>query len=400
MRFARTATWGAAIEGLLPQGDATVALADVLLQRKAFVDFSACAHQHPSLEGFLADAAKCAAAGCKAPMVKILELAPAENSLTVKAHWGLRADLLGSSVGLLHSDNPPAQALMTARPAVAQVHAWAQDRIPPILREFNVATSVNVPLISRDGPYGVLEVDYTEPHEAGPLELSYLGSIASVIADGIERARETQTLIHDRDLKIVLLREQQHRIRNNFQTILSLLQLNGQITRDADARSRFNDVSRRVFALVSLYDHLLGLSNQDSEVCLADYLGALCANFSAFYDLASQGIGLELELDPAVRVELDIGTCLGTVVNELLANAVEHAFVDGPGVIRVVLRWEQPDNFALEVRDDGKGYGQLARDSTGMHTARRLVASIGGSLHRIPAPERGTTWRITMARQD
>jgi len=397
MRFARTATWGAAIEGLLAKGDTTVALSEVLRQRKAFVDFTACAYQHLSLGDFLAEATKCAAAGCKAPMAKVLELQPADNTLTLKAQWGLRTDMLGTSVGPLQPGNPPAQALMTGQPAVAHVHTWESERIPAILREFNVASSVNVPLISRDGPYGVLELDYTEPHEPGPLELSYLGGVATVIADRIERTRETQSLISDRELKVVLLREQQHRIRNNFQTIIGLLQVNEQITRDADAKRRFTNVARRVFALVSLYDHLLGQADQDAEVSLSEYLSTLCANFSSFYDLASEGIELELDLDPSIKVEVDTCTGLGTVVNELLANAVEHAFDDGHGRIQVVLCREGMDAFLIEVTDNGKGYGQASQDSIGLQTARRLIASIGGSLHMFSPAGQGTTWRISTA---
>lgn len=398
MRFARTATWGAAIGGLLAKGDTTVALSEVLQQRKALVDFTACAHQHLSLADLLAEAAKCTAVGCKAPMVKVLELQPGDDTLILKAHWGLHPGLLGSSVGPIEPDNPPAQALMTARPAVAQVHTWDPERVPAILREFSVASSINVPLISRDGPYGVLEVDYTEPHEPGALELSYLGAVATIIADYIERARETQSLISDLELKVVLLREQQHRVRNNFQTIISLLQLNEQLTRDADAKRRFAAVTRRMFALVTLYDHLLGAADQGSEVPLGEYMNALCADFAEFYDLAGLGIGLKLELDPSIKVGPDTCTGLGTVLNELLANAVEHAFVDGPGAIEVALSSGEADSFVLEVRDNGKGYGETARDNTGMQTARRLVTSIGGSLQRIPAPDRGTIWRISMTR--
>lgn len=396
MRFARTATWGAAIEGLLAQGDAHVALSEILHQRKVFVDLSACAHQNLPLEDFLAEAAKCAAAGCRAPMAKVLELQSSDDSLILRAHWGLRTDLLGTSAGRLEPDNPPAQALMTARPAVAHPYMWEPERVPAILREFNVASSINIPLIGREGPYGVLEVDYTEPREPGPLELSYLGAVATVIADTIERTRDTQHLVSDRELKVVLLREQQHRIRNNFQTILGLLQVNEQITQDADAKRRFTDISRRVFSLVSLYDHLLGLADQDANVSLGDYLSTLCANFSAFYDLAGLGIELEPILDPAVMVEVEVCTGLGTVVNELLANAVEHAF-DGHGRIQVFLGKEGADGFLIEVRDNGKGYGQASQDSIGLHTARRLITSIGGSLQMMSSPGGGTTWRISMA---
>lgn len=333
-------------------------------------------------------------------MAKVLELQPDENSLLLKAQWGLRPELLGTSVGPLEPDNPPAQALLSGKPTVAHIHTWELERVPAILREFNAATSVNIPLISRDGPYGVLELDYTVPHEPGALELSYLGGVATVIADSIERTRETQSLVSDRELKVVLLREQQHRIRNNFQTVLGLLQVNEQITQDTESKRRFSDVARRVFALVSLYDHLLGQADQDSEVLLSEYLSTLCGNFSAFYDLASLGIELELELDPSVSVEVDTCTGLGTVVNELLANAVEHAFGNGPGRLQVVLCKEGTNAFLIEIRDNGRGYGRASRDSIGLHTARRLIASIGGSLQMFSPAGHGTTWRISVTQRD
>jgi hypothetical protein len=118
-----------------------------------------------------------------------------------------------------------------------------------------------VPLVNHNGAYGVLEVDFPEPTEIGACHVSFLASVAGILADSIEKIGVREALASERDAKAVLLREQQHRIRNNLQLIIAMVQRN-MLNATDDYRKIFRGIERRVFAMASLYDHLLGLSER------------------------------------------------------------------------------------------------------------------------------------------
>lgn len=263
-----------------------------------------------------------------------------------------------------------------------------------LLLRFNVVTSINIPLIGRSGPFGLLEVDYPQAYAAGPVEISFLAAVASVAAEGIELMSQREALTVERDLKEVLLREQQHRIRNNFQSIADLLSINAVKTKDNAARHGFQSIQRRVFALASMYDHLLGLHEQRDEVDLSRYLGSLCDDLQQFYELNNQGIALQCNRQLGVMVDLNMCTTVGTVVNELIANSVEHAFPSGKGRIELTLAACADGSVQVRVGDDGIGARIEECNGTGLQTARRLIAHAGGSMDLWSKPNSGSVWTI------
>jgi two-component sensor histidine kinase len=400
MTFARKATRAASLDTLKFDEDAVVSLADVLRQHRAFADVSDAERRSAEFEEFLALSAESAALGCNAPMAKILKLRADGNALVGLAHYGMGDDVIGQEVGKATAGNPPGDALKSAKPiAVTDVRAAYGNDLPKIFDEYSVVSSVNVPLIGRDGAYGVLEVDYVVPTAVGALEISFLASIAGLLADCIERRQLHTALTGELDAKVTLLREQQHRIRNNFQSIVALLQRSARSTNDLTARRSFEDVQRRVFAMASLYDHLLGLGEHGDQVDLSRYLGAICDSFHDFYGLSELGITLESNRHHGIVLSIDQCTAVGTTVNELVANSVEHAFGGRAGRITVTLIRDTNNECAVTVSDDGCGAVDPARESTGLTTIRRLLSGIGSTLLLDAKPGMGTTWKIPLPTQ-
>lgn len=245
--------------------------------------------------------------------------------------------------------------------------------------------------------YGVLEVDFRRPHNVDVCDLSFPASVAAVLAEGIETRKRQDVLAADRDAKVTLLREQQHRIRNNFQMIASLLERNAMISRDAQVKADYKEIHRRVFAMASLYDHLLGLGEHGESVQLAPYLSSICASFENFYDLRGNNVHLVVSTEEGAGLQLGIDRCtaIGTVVNELVANAMEHAFAGRPGTITVSMR-RASTSLSIEVCDDGRGYGADTKENTGVRTARRLVTGMGATLVVETKLPTGTTWNLSL----
>jgi two-component sensor histidine kinase len=257
-----------------------------------------------------------------------------------------------------------------------------------------VVSSANVPIIGLAGSYGVLEIDAPEARDFDILDLSFLASIAEIIADAIERVRRHSELQAAKQARELLLREHHHRARNSYQVIIGALQRHMRQATTEDSRRRFDDVRRRVFALASLYDHLIG-DTTAGELDFCRYLGDLCRRMRDFYGTEERGIELLAECpDFGLRFDVDTCTALGTVTNELVANAIEHAFANDGGSIEIRLVREN-NGPVLIVRDNGAGFAELQSESVGLSVAHRLVAAAGGQLTRTDA-DSGTSWTIRL----
>ena len=136
----------------------------------------------------------------------------------------------------------------------------------------------------------------------------------------------------------------------------------------------------------------------DGTACLWGYLAALCDSARDFHGLAAGRIALSFAAgDDAVPMGIDACTVLGVVVNELVANAVEHAFGPaGDGTIAVTMGRTEDGSLVVNVEDGGVPPGAES-SSVGLDLARRLVERMGAPLALRSAPGR-TVWTIHLSR--
>jgi len=146
-----------------------------------------------------------------------------------------------------------------------------------------------------------------------------------------------------------------------------------------------------------LYDHLLG---QDGvgDVDMGIYLNSLCNKIALVSDLSVRGITLNANTE-RLMMPIDRAVKLGVAVNELVTNAVKHAFSQKQtGRITVRLIAKGGDEFGfpvLSVADNGCGFSGLRPGSLGMTFVEELTRQAGGVLAREPG--KGTSWRIQLA---
>lgn len=372
-----------------------VPLDRVIAHRAIFAELSATALLEPALDVLLAKACSVAARACHVPMAKILEHRPEENAFLIIAGTGLDPDVVDHVRVRADASNPAGEAFATGRPvAVRDVRSQPAYHLPPVFAVHGVVSSANVPIIGLSGPYGVLEVDSREARDFDLLDLSFLASIAEIIADAIERVRRQAHLQALSEARLLLLQEHHHRVRNSYQVLIGRLHQHMRQATTKNSRRRFEEVSRRVFALASLYDHLVR-TNTPGPLDLCRYLADLCRYMQEFYSPEERSIELVAEC-PDLRLPFDVDTCtaLGTVVNELVANALEHAFPKAGGRIEVRVAREE-GSVVLIVADNGVGFSEAEHETVGLGVADRLVAAAGGKLSRLPASE-GTRWSIRL----
>ena len=154
--------------------------------------------------------------------------------------------------------------------------------------------------------------------------------------------------------KEILLKEIHHRVKNNLQTISSLLSLQARYVADPKALDAIREGQNRVHSMALIHQRLY--QNKDlRNISAANYICQLSAYLFETYNIDSEKIKLCSEID---QIELDIDTIipLGLILNELITNALKHAFPGKEtGIINISLKRSDRSLVLLEVRDNGIG---------------------------------------------
>ncbi len=168
----------------------------------------------------------------------------------------------------------------------------------------------------------------------------------------------------------VLFREIHHRVKNNLQSVGSLLQMQ-PIPREIKA-----DMGQRIAAMSAVHEHIYR-SNNFSTVMVKSYLETLIENIRAGGDPRVKVV----EQIEDLPVDKDAATPLGLIVNEVVANAFKHAFPDGrEGMITVSLTRQDASSGRLVVSDNGVGFDPaVPAKGIGQRLIKALTAQLGGT---------------------
>ncbi len=183
--------------------------------------------------------------------------------------------------------------------------------------------------------------------------------------------------------KEILLKEIHHRVKNNLQVVSSLLRLQAAGIKDEATAALFYESQTRVRSMALIHEELYQAGNL-ARVDFASYLRRLLPDLARTYRAdASEKIDLKIEAQD-VSLPVDRAIPCGLIVNELITNALKHAFPDGrPGNILVRLE-AQAEQTLLAVRDDGVGFPPdldfRQSRSLGLQLICTLANQLGGTL--------------------
>ena len=163
----------------------------------------------------------------------------------------------------------------------------------------------------------------------------------------------------------VMRNEVDHRVKNNFQMILGLLEMQAARAADPELKAALRDTAARISGFGRAHRRLHGAEVGLQTVNFAAYLLDLCADLD---DATSLGRTVAFESDLAdYPLSHDRAMAAGAIVNELVTNALKHAFEPGaPGQVRVALRSGAPGRCELTVSDDGRGLPADYRSGNGL----------------------------------
>jgi two-component sensor histidine kinase len=155
-------------------------------------------------------------------------------------------------------------------------------------------------------------------------------------------------LLRDKD---VLLRELQHRVKNNLQMITALIRMEARNVADGETGARFDRLAGRINSLALLYDLLSG-ENDEHGVDLGVYVSKIASSVMEAH--ATEGVRLELSVD-AWPCSINVAMPAGLVVNELMTNSLKHAFVGRDKGTIAVSSLVDESGCRVTISDDGTG---------------------------------------------
>lgn len=253
-------------------------------------------------------------------------------------------------------------------------------------REFEsegIKTLVNVPIMARRSMIGFLGFDAVKAPKAWTEDdIRLLKLVGEIVANALDRKAiegRLQDSLKDRD---VLLREIHHRVKNNMQIVNGLLYLQEQSVRDrmdAAALDAFQQSRSRIKTMATIHDRLYR-SGDFAYIEFDEYLRSLVPELLDSYALANV---IDLEMSAVgVRLGLDAAIPCALIVNELVTNALKHAFPGGRrGRLKITMQPTADGAISLVVSDDGVGLPDDAVPESGSKSlGLRLVSDLARQL--------------------
>jgi len=361
---------------------------------RILIDLGRIAGEKPDIDRFLDLAVIQVARAVEIDHVKVLKYRHDTADFIVAAGVGWKPGAVRSATLSADMRSAPGRSYHTAEPVV--IHDFAkQDEfvLSNFLKEHGIVSLSNVPILVDGASWGVLEVDSTTPRDFSQDTTEFLTAAGATIGRFVQSTKEDPHLYaksiaaaltsQDRD---VMLREMQHRVKNNFQLILGSIASQRRRHSSPDTHRALDYVATRINAISIAHDQLA--PRQDSHVVkFADYLRALCQSIKQQTD----NIEIEVEADE-MELAIDRAVPLGLFLNEVATNSIKHAF--GPEGGRISVRLLSSVGYGesrLTVSDNGKGFLSATAKGSGLKLIESLARGVGGTVSQESSGSGTTT---------
>ena len=232
--------------------------------------------------------------------------------------------------------------------------------------------------------------------QGAPAEFQMLGSALSEMADSVQdRDRRLREALAQ---KSILLREIHHRVKNNLQIVMSLLNLQAKQLQDSAAKDALRQSRARINALALVHRILHELEDQ-SLVDLKPLLEDLTQQTSEAFAGDQHGVKIITEI-ASQPVPGDFAVPIALITVEALTNVFKHAFPPSQrhgDIIRVTLGPAQKGRLRLAIEDNGIGFDAAPEENIGVRLIRTFAQQIGGFLTFSSRAGKGTRIELLFA---
>jgi PAS domain S-box-containing protein len=301
--------------------------------------------------------------------------------------------------------NPAAEETFGYSRSEAMGKVMADLIIPPVMRAAHRHGMAHY-LATGEGPLLNRRIEITAMRAGGtffPVELAITRIklpgpplFTAHVRDITERKRAEAATTAALKEKEVMLKEINHRVKNNLQVISSLLYLQSEQIRDPALRAQFQESESRVRSMALIHESLYQSKNL-SKVNFGRYVRQLAADLARSFGASPDIIRFAINV-PEIHLAVDTAIPCGLIINELVSNALKYAFPGSRrGEIGIDLVPSGEGNLTLTVRDNGIGFpaGQDFRNTTslGMQLVVNLTAQLQANIE--VRNHRGTEVTIT-----
>ena len=343
-------------------------------QLTAFAKFTTQSLAESDLDTLMLNACVRARAGVDVSHAKLLEYIPGRDRMLLRAGVGWRDGIVGNYEVPPSLDTPIGHAFVLAEPVVIENYTHeTKFRHPQILKDHGCISSVNVPLQTDGGAFGVLEVDHVEARVFTDDDIWFLTGLGNTIAQAIKLNRALSAAERALADKQLLLREMNHRIKNNLSLVSAILGLQSRRFVDANVQEEFRAAANRIRNLALVHDRLQLFSTSVTEVPAE-------AHFRELGEMLRSLLppGVDLAITCSGTIAGDCVEALTLVTNELVTNAAKYAFVGCDRGEIVVGYREEGAGWRLWVSDNGTGFTDSEVSAS---FGQQMIAAMAMRLH-------------------
>lgn len=260
----------------------------------------------------------------------------------------------------------------------------------PLTKEFNEVYSkpndihslLDIPLRVSGKLVGVICFEKTGCKKYFSLnEQSFCFSISYVLSSILENRHRLVTQIKLENAlkeKEMLMNELNHRVKNNFSILISLLRLSKNKVKTQEAQDLLSEYEQRIFSMLKIYD-LLNNSKNFSGINVADYIKGLVNEFCVSYPQFNHCINLKVD-DHHYELPSKTIVNIGLIVSEILLNSIKHAAQKTSDYnLLIELKEIEPNKIYIKIGDNGPGFDfekESQKDSLGLQLISGLAESI------------------------
>jgi two-component sensor histidine kinase len=359
---------------------------------RILVDIGRLAGENADLTRFLDQAVVQIARAVEIHHVKVLKYRPRSSDLLLIAGVGWKEGAVRSATLSADLRSPPGRAFQTAEPVTIKDFSKQEEYVrSDLLKEHGIVSVSNVPVLTNGAAWGVLEVDSTAPRDFTEDTTDFLTAAAALIGTVLrhnappEEAR-MMAAAAEAQRREILLREMQHRVKNNFQLVLSSISIQKRRSQGAEVHRALDHVASRINAISLAHDQLAP-RHEGQTVRLSDYIRALCSAIRQ----QIEDVEVDVESDE-LELSIDRALPVGLILNETAMNSIKHAF--GPDGGRITVRLVGGIGFGearLTVSDNGRGIINVSENGSGLKLIASLARQIGGTIEQQSSDSGATT---------
>jgi PAS domain S-box-containing protein len=208
-----------------------------------------------------------------------------------------------------------------------------------------------------------------------------------------ERTDQLNKSLHEKE---ILLKEIHHRVKNNLQIVISLLNLQSRYIKDETILNAIKESQNRIRAMALVHEKLYK-SEDISHIDLSDYIRFLATSLFSFHNISPQKIRLTIDMKE-VRIDINSAIPIGLIINELVSNSLKYAFPQGKKGEIAITGHKDADIIIIQIKDTGigmpEGLDWKNAESLGLRLVISLVEQLQGTIELEKGA--GTLFKLTL----